>query len=84
MKRETAKASFSIPSIIAILAAISSFYVGAVGGLLLAATAIVFGLFGLMFAMAPGVRGGVVSIVSLGLAVIGLVAAVVKAVTGTV
>ena len=62
------------------MAAIASFYVGAVGGLLLAVVAIIFGLIGLMFAMAPGVRGGLVSMLSLAMALVGVVAAVIKAV----
>lgn len=79
METGQTKAHFSIPSIIAIAAAIASFYVGAAGGLLLAIVAIVFGLIGLMLSMAPGIRGGLVSMLSLALAVIGIVAAVIKA-----
>ena len=74
------KAHFSIPSIIAVLAAIGSFFVGAFGGFILAIVAIIFGLFGLMLSMAPTVRGGLVSVLSLGLACIGIIAAVIKAI----
>lgn len=74
------KAHFSIPSIIAVLAAIGSFFVGAFGGFILAIVAIIFGLFGLMLSMAPTVRGGLVSMLSLGLACIGIIAAVIKAI----
>lgn len=74
------KAHFSIPSIIAVMAAIGSFFVGALGGFILAIVAIVFGLFGLMLSLAPTVRGGFISMISLGLACIGIIAAVVKAI----
>lgn len=78
METGASKPSFSIPSIIAIGAAIASFYVGAMGGLLLAIVAIVFGIIGLMLSMSPTVRGGFVSMLSLGLAAIGIVAALIK------
>jgi len=74
------KARFSIPSIIAIIAAFASFGVGAFGGFILAIVAIIFGLIGLMLSMAPSVRGGVVSMLSLGIACIAIVAAVIKAI----
>ena len=74
------KAHFSIPSVIAVFAAIASFFVGAFGGFILAMVAIVFGLIGLMLAMAPSVRGGMVSILSLGMACLGIIAAVIKAI----
>lgn len=80
METGQTKAHFSIPSIIAIAAAIASFYVGAAGGLILAIVAIVFGFIGLMLSMAPGIRGGFVSMLSLALAVIGIIAAVIKAI----
>lgn len=75
------KPHFSLPSIIAIGAAIASFFVGAAGGFILALVAIVFGIFGAMLAMSPSVRGGVVSILSLLMAAIAIVVAVIKAIT---
>ncbi len=74
----TTKPHFSIPSLIAIGAAIASFYVGALGGFILAIVAVVFGLIGLLLSMAPSVRGGFISILSLFLAVIGIIAAIIK------
>ena len=74
------KPHFSIPSIIAIVAAIASFFVTAGTGFLLAMVAIVFGVFGFILSLAPSVRGGVLSVFSLILACIGIVAAIVKAV----
>lgn len=78
METGTAKPHFSIPSIIAIAAAIASFYAGAFAGFILAIVAIVFGIFGLLLSLSPSVRGGFVSLFSLGLAVIGIIAAVLK------
>ncbi len=76
----TGKASFSIPSILAIIAAILSFKVGAIGGLLLAAVAFIFGAIGLVLALSPKTRGGGLSILAVVLSFIGVIAAIVKAV----
>ena len=76
----TNRASFSIPSIIAIIAAIASFYFGATLGLLFAGVAFVFGAIGLVLALSPKTRGGIISIIALGLSFIGVIAAVVKAI----
>lgn len=74
------KPHFSIPSLIALAAAIASFVVGPGKGFLLAMVAIVFGVFGFILALAPSVRGGLVSIFSMVLACIGVVVAIIKAV----
>lgn len=74
------KASFSIPSILAILAAILSFNVGAILGLVFAALALIFGALGIFFAMAPDTRGGGLSILAVVLSVIGVIAAIIKAI----
>ena len=74
------KPHFSIPSILALIAAITSFFVGAFQGFVLAMVAIVFGVLGLLLSLAPSVRGGIVSIFSLIVASIGIVAAIIKAV----
>ena len=63
----SSKASFSLASIIAIVEAIASFFVGALGGLFLALIAIVAGIIGVGLALAPSRRGGFAS----GLAVVG-------------
>jgi hypothetical protein len=72
------KPHFSIPSIIAIAAAIASFFVSPASGFLLAMVAIGFGIIGCFLALAPSIRGGLVSILSLFLAAIGIVVAIVK------
>lgn len=74
------KVSFSIPSIISVIAAIFSFRVGATGGLVLATIAIVFGLIGFLLSLSPSVRGGIISIIGVIAGLIGIVAAVIKAI----
>ncbi len=74
------KPHFSIPSIIAVAAAIASFFVSAGTGIVLAIIAIIFGVFGFLLSLAPSVRGGVMSVFSLILAAIGIVVAIIKAV----
>jgi hypothetical protein len=73
------KPHFSLPSIIALGAAIASFFVSAGAGFILAMVAIGFGVIGFFLAMAPSVRGGLLSIFSLVVACIGIVAAIVRA-----
>ncbi|MCW1925786.1 hypothetical protein OKA05_24725 [Luteolibacter arcticus] len=72
------RASFSLPSIVAILAAIGSFMNGATLGLILAVVAIIFGIIGVVLSLAPGKRGGVISTFGIGAGLIGIIAAVVK------
>lgn len=74
------RASFSIPSIIALLAAIGSFMNGAILGMILAVVAIIFGILGVVMSLAPAKRGGVISTLGIGAGVIGILAAVIKAV----
>lgn len=76
----TSRASFSIPSIIALLAAIGSFMNGAILGMILAVVAIVFGILGVVLSLAPAKRGGVISTFGIGAGVLGIIAAVIKAV----
>lgn len=71
---------FSIPSIIALIAAILSFTTGAFWGVILAVVAIFFGLIGLLMSFAPSERGGFVSVFSIVVAVIGIVVAGFKAI----
>jgi hypothetical protein len=78
-KDDARKAKFSIPSIIAIVAALLSFTTGAFWGFVLAGIAIVFGLIGVALSLSPTVRGGVVSAFSLIAGSIGLIAALIKA-----
>ena len=73
------KTSFSIPSLIALVAAILIFVVN--NGFLvflLAGVAIVFGLLGIMLSLSPKVRGGIVSFLGIGAGLIGVIIAVVK------
>lgn len=76
----TTKASFSLPSILAIVAALASFATGAIWGLVLAIAAIVLGVIGILLSFSPTVRGGMVSIVSLLAGIAGIVVAGFKAV----
>ena len=77
--REAAK--FSVPSIIAIVAAIASFPVGALFGFLLAIVAVIFGAIGIILSLSPRVRGGVISTLAIFAGMLGILAAVVKGVT---
>lgn len=72
--------SFSIASIIAVIAAILSFATGAILGLVFAGIAILAGLFGVVVALSPAKRGGIASIIAVVAGLIGVVAAVVKAI----
>ena len=77
---ESREVRFSIPSIIAIVTALLSFTTGAFWGIILAVIAMCFGLLGLVLSLSPSVRGGLMSILSLVAASIGLVAGIIKAV----
>lgn len=74
------RAVFSLPSILALLCAIVSFPTGAIAGLLLAVCAIVFGISGVLISLAPNVRGGALSLFSIVAGLIGIVAALIKAI----
>ncbi len=77
---DSTKAAFSIPSIIAIIAAILSFFTGAILGMILAGIAIVMGLLGFVLSLSPRTRGGIISVLGIFAGVIGVIAAVVKAI----
>lgn len=70
--------AFSIPSILAVICAIASFFFGAGLGMLLAIAAIALGAIGLLASFSPSVRGGMTSIISIVAGVFGILAAVVK------
>ena len=70
--------SFSIPSILAIICAIGSFFVGSWLGILLAVLAIIFGGVGVLMSLSPRVRGGFMSVFSVLAGVIGIIAAVLR------
>ncbi len=73
-----ANPAMSIPSILAVVAAIGSFMTGAFLGTLLAIAAIVLGLVGALLALSPRVRGGMISIIAIGAGLLGIVAAIFK------
>jgi hypothetical protein len=77
---EPSKAAFSIPSILAVVAAIFSFKVGAFFGFVLAGIAILMGIVGILLALSPGKRGGIFSVIGVLGGAVGIVAAVVKAI----
>ena len=77
---ETSKAAFSIPSILAVVAAIFSFKVGAFFGFVLAGVAILMGIIGVVLSLSPGKRGGIFSVIGVLGGAVGIVAAVVKAI----
>src|SRR4051794_9129899 len=54
---------YSIPSILAIVAAAGSFMTGAALGFILAIAAIVLGVIGLLLALMPSTRGGIISLI---------------------
>ena len=70
--------AFSAPAIVAIACAVGSFFVGAGLGMLLAVLAIVAGLIGVVMALSPSVRGGIISVVSILAGIVGILAAVVR------
>lgn len=74
VKREV----FSIPSIIAIVAALLSFVVSAGWALFLAVVAILFGVVGFVVALSPRIRGGVVSMLSMFAGGLGALVAVLR------
>jgi hypothetical protein len=74
------RASFSLPSIVALIAAIASFMTGAFLGFLLALIAIFFGIVGVVLSLAPAKRGGVISTFGVGAGLLGIIAAAIKAV----
>ena len=77
---DKSKAAFSIPSILAVVAAIFSFKVGAFFGFVLAGVAILMGVIGVVLSLSPGKRGGIFSVIGVLGGAVGIVAAVIKAV----
>jgi hypothetical protein len=74
------KPHFSIPSIVALAAAIASFFVAPGLQFILALVAIVFGVIGLLLSFSPSIRGGIISTFSLVVAAIGIVVAIIRAI----
>jgi hypothetical protein len=69
---------YSLPSILAIGAAIASFFFGAFLGFILAVAAIILGVIGLLLAASPSIRGGIISVLSVVAGLLGIIAAVFK------
>lgn len=80
MQESPKTASFSLPSLLALAAAIGSFMTGAIWGFVLALIAIVLGLVGVAMAFSARVRGGIVSFLSLAAGFAGIIAALIKAI----
>jgi hypothetical protein len=76
----TPKASFSIPSIIAIVAAVLTFRYGATLGFVFAGVAILFGIIGMVESLSQKKRGGIISAFGILGGGIGIIAAVIKAI----
>ena len=73
-----ARPAFSIPSILAVICAVVSFGASPGGGFFLAILAIIFGGIGVMLAIAPQTRGGIVSVISILAGAVGIIAAVIR------
>ena len=78
VENRTALPAFSLPSILAIICAIASFYFGAALGLILAIAAIILGCIGLLLSFSPSIRGGMASTISIVAGALGIVAAIFK------
>jgi len=80
MSETNAPERISKTSIIAIVAAILSFFVTALPGFILAGIAFLFGILGGIKAMSDKVRGGLMSIMAILGGVLGVIAALMKAI----
>ena len=75
---EKAGQTYSIASIIAIVGAIATFFVGAGAQFLIAIIAIIFGAIGMILALSPKKRGGIASTIAVIIALIAIVVAVLR------
>jgi hypothetical protein len=69
---------YSIPSMLAIAAAVGSFMVGAGLGFFLAIAAVVLGAIGVLLSLLPSRRGGFLSVASILLGMVGVIAAIIR------
>ena len=70
---------FSIPAILAVIAAFISFGThSAALGFFMAIIAILLGVVGFLIAFLPGVRGGIVSFISIGAGLLGIIVAIAR------
>ena len=80
MSAPKSSSAFSIASVLSLICAIGSLFVGTFPAILLAVLAILLGSFGAMLSLSPHRRGGIVSAFAMIIGVIGIVLALVKAV----
>lgn len=79
MDRQTKReASFSLPSILALVVALGSFFGGALWQFFLALGAIVLGTIGVAASVSPAKRGGLISLASIGIGLIAIVIALIR------
>ena len=78
MATQNRKAAFSIPSILAIVAAIGSFTAGAGWAFMLACVAIGFGIIGVVLSLSPSIRGGIISTIGIVAGALGIIASIFK------
>lgn len=71
--------AYSIASVLSIICAVASFFVGAIPGIILAVLAIFLGSFGAMLSLSPHRRGGFMSTFAMIAGVIGILVALAKA-----
>ena len=75
---------FTIPAIIAIICAVASFATGAFWGFVLAMIAVAFGAVGFLLSLSASRRGGVISSLAIVGGILGIIAAIVKAISWAV
>lgn len=80
MSASPPKASFSIPSVISIIAVILSFKWGAILGMIMAGVAIIFGLLGILLSISSAKRGAIISLLGVIGGAVGVIAAIIKAI----
>jgi hypothetical protein len=77
-----AGASYSVPSIIAIISAMAAWFVGAWFSILLAIVAVAAGAIGVVISIHPAKRGGVLSAVAIALGVLAILVGIIRIVFG--
>lgn len=75
--RPAAGASYSVPSIIAIISAIAAWFVGAGLSIVLSIVALIFGAIGVVMSIHPAKRGGVLSAAAIGLGALAIVVSII-------
>ena len=70
----------SVPAVVAIIAAIASFFVAPLWSFILAIVAVIGGALGFLAAASPRVSGGIISIIAIVVGVLALIGAIFRAV----